>query len=115
MTNLTDHAVRVFNSNGELVVELPPSGMVARVSVKREQTGTIAGVEVFRTVKGNPFVVRKSDGAFVSPSDVQGNLIVSLAFREAMAGTEISSRLFSPGELKRNAEGQLIGCVGLHQ
>jgi len=114
-TNLTEHVIRIYNSDGELAAEIPPSGMVARIFVKREAAGTINGVEIFRPMKVIPFVVLKSDGETKAPSEVQGNLIVSVAIREAMAGTEISSRLFSPGVLKRDNKGQPIGCIGLDE
>lgn len=99
-TNLTPHAIRVLNQDGTLALEIAPSGAVARVATRSEMVGTIDGVPIFRVVRGAVTGIPDGDGRF----------IVSLLVREAAPG---DSRLLSPGELRRGADGQPIGCVGL--
>lgn len=101
--NLTPHRITVLGLTGESpVVELPPSGSVARVSVTREIVGEVAGLPI----------TRSQFGAVIGlPAPAEGvALVVSALVRLACAGR---ADVYSPGELVRDASGQPIGCRGL--
>ena len=46
--NLTPHLIRVFKDNGE-IIEIPPSGIVARVRTETVKVGEIDGIDVVAT------------------------------------------------------------------
>ena len=56
LINLTPHPVVVLDDGGKKILEIPPSGKVARVEVKREPVGTLAGVPLVRSEFGEPMV-----------------------------------------------------------
>lgn len=47
--NLTPHAIRVVDAEGQLLMELPPSGVVARVETSAAEVGRIGDIPVLRT------------------------------------------------------------------
>ncbi len=56
LINLTPHPVVVLDDGGKKILEIPPSGKVARVEVKREPVGTLNGVPLVRNSYGEPVV-----------------------------------------------------------
>lgn len=94
LVNLTPHAIRIVDGAGELMLELPPSGDIARVSVKCIPVF----VPVLGSVEGLP-LPRQGVG-----------LVVSQMVRVACPARQ---DLFSPGELRRDADGKPVGCWGL--
>ena len=102
--NLTPHALNIHTANG--VINLPPSGDVARVSMTSKPNGFLySSVEIplFKTsygeVVGLPKVV---DGiAYV----VSGMVSASVSRAD----------VFSPGDLIRDESGKPVGCKGLKQ
>lgn len=52
LINLTGHDVVVVDDAGAEILRLPPSGIVARVSVSQEIVGTLNGVPMVTTVFG---------------------------------------------------------------
>ena len=106
LKNLTPHEVKIFKMNGtvydlDLVIEA--SDLVARVSCEYVKVDKkVEGVDMYRTVFG------KVTGL---PDYQEGTyLLVSTMVREALPSR---SDLVSPGQLLRNEEGQVIGCLGL--
>jgi hypothetical protein len=54
LVNLTPHELVIFDAKSDSVVlRVPPSGVVARVSTKEVQVGTINGVPLLKTEYGN--------------------------------------------------------------
>jgi len=51
-TNLTPHEVVVYDTAGNVVLRVPPSGQVARVSTQSTVIGAINGIPVRKTVYG---------------------------------------------------------------
>lgn len=102
ITNLTPHAVNIYDYDGDrLVMTVPPSGTVARVSTEAVQVGAVDGA---------PIYINRYGPIVDLPAPVAGTLYVTSMFvRSATARTDVAS----PGELKRDAAGQPIGCVGL--
>ena len=102
ITNLTPHVINVCGVDGTLLASIPPSGQVARCSVKSELSGEVNGLPVFTSRKGEVVGL---------PAPKAGTVfLVSLLVRES-----VTSRVdvFSPGELIRGTDGQPVGCKGL--
>jgi hypothetical protein len=53
LVNLTPHEVVVYDASGNLVLKVPPSGRVARVTTKEEPVGDINGIPIFKTTYGD--------------------------------------------------------------
>ena len=96
LVNLTPHAVNIAD------VELPASGVVARVEVDHHSAGTHADV---------PLVVGHYGDVSNLPDAKEGVLlIVSAAVRTALPQRK---DLASPAHLVRDDEGRIIGCLAL--
>ena len=101
-SNLTSHAIKILNGQGNLVIEVPPSGAVARVAATSEVVGVVNGVSLFTTQFG------EVDGL---PEAQEGVIfITSLLVRSAVPDRR---DVASPGELVRDSAGQPMGCKGL--
>lgn len=98
--NLTPHVINVL-SDGEEVMNLPPSGDVARVAAEKRKVDSIDGVPVFQTTFG-------SIEGLPAPQD--GTIyVVSLLVASAAKRPDV----LSPGTLVRDAKGNPVGCDGL--
>jgi len=101
--NLTPHAVTLMTDTGNIVT-IQPSGIVARVAVKRETVGSLPaiGVPITRAVFGDPVgVPEPQEGVY---------LIVSAMVRNALPDR---TDLLSPGDLVRDDSGRVIACSNL--
>lgn len=106
LKNLTPHEVKIFKLNGtvpdlDLVIEA--SDLVARVSCEYQKVDkTVEGVDLYRTVFGEVTGLPEyEEGVY---------LLVSAIVREALP---LRSDLVSPGQLLRDDDGNVIGCLGL--
>jgi hypothetical protein len=128
--NLTPHVINIQDIGGNPIINVPPSGLVARIATSREVIGIHDGVPLFRTVPiGEPVNLppenaiwhqhncRRAPGRRVLPTDEQCQdcrpgtaiYIVSGMFRLHFDRSD----LYQPGELVRGADGQPVGCIGL--
>ena len=101
--NLTPHTINIYNTEKELVMSIPSSG-VARCAVEKRQISNAEGVALFETAYGAVEGLPEMDTTYGTI------IIVSLLVRQAMASR---TDLYSPGELLRDEAGQPIGCIGL--
>lgn len=101
--NLTPHTINIVDCAGNPIANIAPSGSVARVSATRQQVGEFDGIPTFVTAYG------ESTGIPAPTADTV--YIVSSLVVQAIAGDRPD--VWAPGDLVRNAEGQVIGCVGL--
>lgn len=101
IVNLCPHILNIVGVDG-CVVNVAPSGQIARVSTTRASTGTFAGVELFETAFGEVTGL---------PDPVEGTIFVV----SGLVAGAVKNRpdVFSPGELVRGPDGQPIGCKGL--
>ena len=103
IVNLTPHPVRIVNERGEVVI--PPSGVIARVSIRKEMVGEISidGIRVpiykveYGEVEGLP---EPSEGVVY---------IVSSVVASKVAGR---SDVVVPDDFIRDASGNIIGAKG---
>lgn len=101
LVNLTPHTVNILSSD-ESVVNVPPSGAVARVATLSKKVGSLEGIDLFAQEVG------EVQGL---PAPEAGKLFVVSAMVR-LAHPERKD-LASPGELVRNSAGQPVGCRGL--
>lgn len=106
LKNLTPHEVCIYKLNGttpDLDVVIEAGEEVARVSCEYQKVDKrVDGIDLYRTVFGEVTGLPEySDGVY---------LLVSAMVREALP---LRSDLVSPGQLLRNDEGHVIGCLGL--
>lgn len=100
--NATPHAVKIVDKNGALIKEFAPSGDVARLQPTTEVIGEVAGVPVTSTHYGEPIGL---------PDEQEGvGYIVSALLRTTLTQR---SDLFSPGQLVRDDNGNVVGCKSL--
>jgi hypothetical protein len=112
LVNLTPHTVNIFNEDGDEVLAVPPSGLVARIETIIEKVGTFrSGIPYFQTeVTGAPYLIDTEGNIRGFPAGSKGEIfIVSGLFRSYFDRPD----LYQPGELLRDDDGQVIGCVGL--
>jgi len=100
--NLTPHVLNVLDEEGNPVMEIPPSGEIARVSVSYRKIEEVNGIPIFSAHYGE--IVNL-------PEPEPGTYFIV----SGMVKSTIPNRLdvFSPGELVRDENGMPIGCKGL--
>lgn len=105
LVNLTPHSITVVGDSGETILTIPPAGVVARCSVKKERVATI-GINNF-----NIPVSWVTFGEVVDlPEPQDGTIyIVSRAVAEARRDRD---DLLVPDDLVRDEEGRIVGCRG---
>jgi hypothetical protein len=103
--NLTPHVLNIHD--GGTIVNVPPSGHVARIKVTRIPHRKIQGVTVWATQKGP---LEGLENLVVDGDDV---LVTSLAAKEEVAKAFPNNLVTSPGTLLRDQNGQPLGCDGL--
>ena len=101
LVNLTPHEMHIFNENDELVATVPPSGTVARVSVKYTKTGEFESIPLYKAEYG--------DIEGLPDPEPKVLFIVSGMVKAATDRKDV----VAPGELIRDSEGKPIGCRGL--
>lgn len=108
LINLTPHAVIIYSDRNTPLFAVPASGMVARIKTSVEQVGSITSEEDIV-----PVFTTRFDGEPIGLPDPQPDTIyiVSGIFRMYCPRPD----LYQPGELVRNAAGEIIGCIGLSQ
>lgn len=115
LVNLTPHTLNIRQIDGGYL-ELPPSGEVARLSMAMPAAGIhedyplgVRNATFVDKVQIRVPVVQRLIG--LPEPEFNRAYIVSLVVRQA-----VPHRLdvLSPGELIRGADGQPIGCDGLH-
>lgn len=106
LKNLTPHKVCIYKLNGvtpdlDLVIEAGEEA--ARVSCEYMKVDKkVDGIDLYRPVFGEVTGLPEYSEVVY--------LLVSAMVREALP---LRSDLVSPGQLLRNDEGQVIGCLGL--
>ena len=105
LINLTPHALKIYGSADDdaPVVVLAPSGQVARCSTTRTPDGFADGVPLFKSVTGDVIGL---------PAPVRGTIFIASGFVQS-AVKDARSDVRRPGDLIRDATGQVVGCIGL--
>lgn len=100
--NLTPHTIDIMDVAGNPIANIAPSGTVARANMIRKQVGSFDGIPTFLTMYGEPTGIPEpaADTIYI----VSGMMVQAVPDR---------TDVWAPGDLLRNAEGQVVGCVGL--
>ena len=106
LKNLTPHEVKIYKLNGvtpDLDVVIEASDTIARVSCEYMKVDKkVDGIDLYRPVFGEVTGLPEySEGTY---------LLVSAMVREALP---LRKDLVSPGQLLRDDDGNVIGCLGL--
>ena len=99
--NLTPHALNVFDGDVE-VLTIAPSGTVARCTQKDVLDTELDGVKIFKQEFGDVVDLPEPQNGVM--------FVVSRLVASAAVGRD---DLLVPGALKRNDQGQPVGCMGL--
>lgn len=105
--NLTPHGVNIVSATGSPVAEIPASGNIARVSVRTETAGSIAGIPTVKQIYG------KVEG-LPEPSEGIYYIVSALVVAAARAEGRTTANLLTPAEQVRNEAGAIIGCRSLN-
>lgn len=98
--NLTPHVITVVTNNGN--IEIKPSGVIPRVSVKTVPAGSINGIPLFRNEYGEVVDL---------PEEQEGTLLVVSGLLKSACPSR--SDLVVPAKQIRDDQGRIVGCEGL--
>jgi hypothetical protein len=102
VVNLTPHAISVADSEGNVVMTLPPSGHVARVATSQEVVWELVGRPVTRTVFGEVTGI---------PEPVEGTVyLVSTLVAQAARRSDVVSPDTGPTAVRK--DGQVVAVRG---
>jgi hypothetical protein len=105
--NLTPHEITIYDQTGqEIVLRIPPSGKVARVSISAQTVGEINGVAVRKTTYGDV-----QDLPDPQPDTVYiVSTIVLIALQsKGITRTDVVSPDTSPDSAVRDSQGKILG------
>lgn len=99
--NLTPHVLTIVLEDGNKI-EIKPSGLIPRVSVKTVRIGEVNNIPLFRNEYGNVVDL---------PDPVDGTLYVVSGLLKSACPDR--SDLVVPAKQIRDDQGRIIGCEGL--
>lgn len=102
LVNLTPHTLNIETSNGTML-EIEPSGTIARVSTECVQVGEVAGIPVFAV----------QSGEITGLPEPQENVIYVVS--SLIASKTARADVYGVGKLIRDESGRVIGARGLTQ
>lgn len=102
IVNLTPHAINFVTENGDAVLTVEPSGTIARVSVKTEIIGEIAGIPVTHSVYSEVVDLP-------TPAEGTSYIVSSLVAARVPEREDV----FIPNESVRDDKGRIVGCKSL--
>lgn len=106
--NLTPDTIAIHNTDMEHVVDVPPSGEIARCNISMTGSGTLP-----HAAGDIPTYVAQYGDVTGLPAPVAGvTYIVSGTVEAACTDRE---DVYAPGELLRDENGKPRGCIGLKQ
>lgn len=102
LINLTPHKVTFLDKDNNVIREIEPSGILARVTANTVSLGMFDDIPITATEFGDPYGL--------PPEDDSHAYIVSSLVAQAMKGR---SDIFIPNESVRDDNGMIIGCRSL--
>jgi hypothetical protein len=105
--NLTPHEVVVYDQVGQnIVLRIPPSGTVSRVSVRSEIVGEVNGVAIRKTTYGD--IVDLPDPQPDTVYIVSTIVLIALQSK-GITRTDLLSPDTNPDSVVRDAQGKILG------
>ena len=99
--NLTPHAISIKKQDGS-IINIDPSGSIARCEEYRENAGIMDGIGVTRATYG---------AVTGLPEPIVGTIYITSAL--TLAAVPNRADVFAPGPAIRDGDGKIIGCDGL--
>lgn len=99
LVNLTPHVINV--RVGELTIDLPPSGQVARLEVVREVAPPVLSIIPAQ---------RERRGGITGLPEPQAGIVYVVSFAVAQAAAR--EDIVAPGPAVRDEQGRVVGCEG---
>ena len=103
--NLTPHAVRVYDAEGNIKRTYASKG-IARAAQHSKHIGEIDGVELVEVEFGEPF-------GLPDPAPSTFLIVSAITADAARKSGRSTDDLLLPTDLVRDSEGQIIGCYRL--
>lgn len=103
--NLTPHAVTFLDASNNVICEIEPSGVIARVGAKTIATGEI--------INDIPVTTTQFSEVEDLPDPVEG--VVYIVSSLVAQRRPFRKDIFIPNEVVRNSAGVIIGCRSLGQ
>ena len=100
--NLTPHRIDFVTADGSPLMSVEPSGTVARVSVKTETIGEVAGIPVTKSVYSDIVDLP-------APQEGVVYIVSSLVAQRCVDRDDV----YIPNESVRDSEGKIVGCKSL--
>jgi len=105
MINLTPHEVKIFDDQNNIIATFPPSGQVARVSVKRQKVGEVNGIPIYANKFG--------EVQNLPPPQPDTVYIVSILVLQACPQrSDLVAPDTTPAGAIRDEQGKIIGVRG---
>jgi hypothetical protein len=105
--NLTPHKVTVYDLEGKKVIaEIPPSGMVARVSTVSRVVGEIAGIPVRKTEYGE---IENLPDPMPDTYYVVSTVVLIALKEKGIHRPDVIAPDTNPDSVIRDSEGRVIG------
>jgi len=104
--NLTPHEITIISEGGEEIMRIPPSGTVARVSVKSEVVGEVNGVPIRKTVYGDIVgLPEPRENTFY----VVSTLVLIAAREKGICRRDLIAPDTNPDSVIRDHQGRVVG------
>lgn len=100
--NMTPHTINFVTEDGAPLMAVEPSGTIARVSVKTETIGEIAGIPVTKSVYSDIVDLP-------APQEGVVYVVSSLVAQRCVDRDDV----YIPNESVRDNQGRIIGCKSL--
>jgi hypothetical protein len=105
--NLTPHKITVYDSKGEkIITEIPPSGLVARVSTVSRVVGEIAGIPVRRVEYGE---IENLPDPMPDTYYVVSTVVLIALREKGIRRSDVISPDTNPDSAVRDSEGRIVG------
>jgi hypothetical protein len=105
--NLTPHKITVYDSKGERVIaEIPPSGLVARVSTVSRVVGEVAGIPVRKTEYGE---IENLPDPMPDTYYIVSTVVLIALKEKGIHRSDVISPDTNPDSAVRDSEGRIVG------
>jgi len=105
--NLTPHEVVVFDSTGQnIILRIPPSGQVARVSVASEVVGEVNGIPIRKTVYGDILDLPEPRSNTIY---IVSTIVLIAAKEKGIYRRDLIAPDTNPDSVIRDPQGRVIG------
>lgn len=119
IVNVTPHEIDIMNDKNEIIMKIPPSGQVARVTEENKLQGNIKGIplyhKTYEDLEGlpDPVYPKNRNPNSLQWYDYDVLYIVSLIVAQVVENTTNRHDVVIVGDAVRDEKGQIIGTKSL--